>query len=109
VRNQFYSIIFYILIFDLSYISNIRGFHCGDSMHACSIPWKSLLPSLFSYPSSPYSPLFQTVSGEYHYFVFISTHVVYSHPVQPSVSFSFLLTPSTDSILITSSNYQSHN
>jgi hypothetical protein len=38
VRNQFYSIIFYILIFDLSYISNIRGFHCGDSMHACSIP-----------------------------------------------------------------------
>jgi hypothetical protein len=35
--NKF-LLFFHFFIIDLSYINNTRGFHCDNSIHACSVP-----------------------------------------------------------------------
>jgi hypothetical protein len=60
-----HSFLFLKIIFYLSDINHTRGFHCDNSIRACSKPRPRAPPSLHSHSPSP--PLFWTVFGGSHY------------------------------------------
>jgi hypothetical protein len=66
------------------------GFHCDNYIYVNSILWTCLCLLLYFY-YSPFSfPLYWTVSGGFHYFVFICIYKPYFYSLCPSVSFIFI-------------------